>query len=68
MYNKNILSDLQNLISNTQIKTREFGEVLTPVHIDEKMLDTLPIELYKNPDLNGLCHEKDDQICVFDLN
>lgn len=36
------------------MKVKEFGEVFTPVELVNEMLDTLPEEVWTNPDLTWL--------------
>lgn len=51
MYNKQLL---EKTIKDNQTKTKEFGEVITPAFLINDMLNTLPSDVWSNPNLKWL--------------
>ena len=43
-----------NFVKVSKTKVKEFGEVMTPITLVEEMLDTLPDEVWTNPNLKWL--------------
>jgi type I restriction-modification system DNA methylase subunit len=43
-----------NYIKNAETKVKEFGEVMTPLWLVEDMLNTLPSDVWTNPNLKWL--------------
>lgn len=51
---KDIVKKLRNYIEVGDVEKKAFGEVTTPIKLIEEMLDTLPVEVWSNPDLKWL--------------
>jgi hypothetical protein len=45
---------IQQYMPIKKAEKKQFGEVFTPIHLINSMLDTLPKELFQNPDLKWL--------------
>jgi hypothetical protein len=51
---KKLLEEITKQLAPKEMEKKEFGEVFTPLHIVEEMLDTLPKEVWTNPILTFL--------------
>lgn len=53
-YLDEIVTTLRNYVRVADVERKDFGEVMTPIEKVEEMLDTLPKEVWSNPDLKWL--------------
>ena len=53
-YIKAVVRMLREYVNVGKEEVKKFGEVMTPIELVEKMLDTLPYEVWSNPDLKWL--------------
>lgn len=51
---KDVVSMLREYVKVSKTEVKEFGEVMTPITLVEEMLDTLPYEVWTNPNLKWL--------------
>jgi len=51
---KNLVTLLRDYVDYGSVEVKKFGEVMTPISLVEEMLDTLPNEVWSNPDLKWL--------------
>ena len=51
---KNVVKNLRTYVGVSDCAVKEFGEVMTPIELVEEMLDTLPAEVWSNPNLKWL--------------
>jgi hypothetical protein len=51
---KNLVVLLRDYVDYGDTEVKKFGEVMTPISLVEEMLDTLPNEVWSNPDLKWL--------------
>ena len=51
---KDVVTMLREYVKVSKTKVKEFGEVMTPISLVEEMLDTLPYEVWTNPNLKWL--------------
>lgn len=51
---KDVVSMLREYVKVSKTEVKEFGEVMTPITLVEEMLDTLPYEVWNNPNLKWL--------------
>lgn len=51
---RNVKSVWDYVWDSSDIKTKEFGEVMTPITLVNEMLDKLPIDVWSNPNLKWL--------------
>jgi len=50
----NIVNMLRDYVKVSKVEKKSFGEVMTPISLVEDMLDTLPKEVWSNPELKWL--------------
>lgn len=53
-YTDEIVTTLRNYVRVADVEREDFGEVMTPISLVEEMLDTLPKEVWGNPNLKWL--------------
>jgi len=53
-YINNVVELFSDYIKNAKVEKKKFGEVMTPIPLVEEMLDTLPNEVWSNPNLKWL--------------
>lgn len=53
-YVNNVVELFSDYIKNAKVEKKKFGEVMTPIPLVEEMLDTLPVEVWSNPNLKWL--------------
>ena len=51
---KDVVGMLREYVKVSKTEVKEFGEVMTPITLVEEMLDTLPYEVWTNPNLKWL--------------
>ena len=51
---KNVVCMLRDYVKVSATEVKEFGEVMTPISLVEEMMDTLPYEVWTNPNLKWL--------------
>ena len=51
---KGVVGMLREYVKVSATEVKEFGEVMTPISLVEEMLDTLPYEVWSNPNLKWL--------------
>ncbi len=51
---KDIIKIINRFVKDGDIEKKKFGEVMTPISLVREMLDTLPKEVWSNPDLKWL--------------
>jgi hypothetical protein len=51
---KNVVTMLREYVKVSAVEVKTHGEVMTPISLVEEMLDTLPYEVWSNPDLKWL--------------
>lgn len=51
---KNVVQMLREYVKVSAVEKKQFGEIMTPIELVEEMLDTLPNEVWSNPDLKWL--------------
>ena len=51
---KNVVEMLREYVKVGEVEKKTLGEVMTPISLVNDMLDTLPAEVWKNPDLKWL--------------
>lgn len=49
-----VVAMLRNYVKVSKVEKKKFGEVMTPISLVEEMLDTLPKEVWSNPNLKWL--------------
>ena len=53
-YVKQVVEMLREYVKVGDVEKKKYGEVMTPIHLVEDMMDTLPIDVWSNPDLKWL--------------
>jgi hypothetical protein len=51
---KNVVSMIREYVKVSDVEKKKYGEVMTPIELVEEMLDTLPKEVWTNPNLKWL--------------
>lgn len=51
---KDVVRMLRDYVKVGEVEKKKFGEVMTPISLVNEMLDTLPSEVWSNPDLKWL--------------
>jgi len=51
---KDVVKMIREYVKVGDVEKKKFGEVMTPIELVEEMLDTLPIEVWINPNLKWL--------------
>jgi site-specific DNA-methyltransferase (adenine-specific) len=51
---KDIIKIMSKFVKDGKVEKRKFGEVMTPISLVKEMLDTLPKEVWSNPNLKWL--------------
>ena len=51
---KHLVKMLRDYVKVSDVEKKKYGEVMTPISLVEDMLDTLPKEVWSNPDLKWL--------------
>jgi len=51
---KDVIKIMAKFVKDGEIEKKKFGEVMTPISLVREMLDTLPKEVWSNPDLKWL--------------
>ena len=51
---KDVIKIMSKFVKDGEIEKRNFGEVMTPITLVKEMLDTLPKEVWSNPNLKWL--------------
>lgn len=51
---KNVVKIINQFVKDGEVEKKKFGEVMTPITLVREMLDTLPKEVWSNPNLKWL--------------
>jgi hypothetical protein len=51
---KDVIKIINQFVKDGEVEKKEFGEVMTPISLVREMLDTLPKEVWSNPNLKWL--------------
>ena len=51
---KNVVKIINQFVKDGEVEKKKFGEVMTPITLVREMLDTLPAEVWSNPNLKWL--------------
>lgn len=51
---KNIIHIINKFVKDGEVERKKYGEVMTPISLVKEMLDTLPKEVWSNPNLKWL--------------
>ena len=51
---KDVVRIINQFVKDGEVEKKKFGEVMTPISLVKEMLDTLPKEVWSNPNLKWL--------------